>query len=66
MNRYSIVRGRNQADDICYGIALQGSPEIMLRDLFRREEPADRLLRLLNNNDVSPVHFGDIVDDFLP
>ena len=65
MGRYSIVRGRTAEDDtVYYGIALQGLPDILMRDVSHSENETAGLMRLLNDNDILPVHFDDVFMDY--
>ncbi len=52
-----------------YGLAVYSVPEhqplFAAADLSPSRQDVQALIRMLQENDVSAVHFADIVDDFL-
>lgn len=52
-------------DDGSFGMIVEGEGKIFYRSLSFEREKVERLVRLINEGEVSELHVGDIVEDFL-
>ncbi len=50
----------------CYGIRmLYAGTEVSVEDLSLQQQEVEKLVRLCNEQELSPLHFQDVLEDFL-
>lgn len=69
MNRYRVVEEEFVFDEcnkkyITYGIACDEN-NIVVSDITLNSDKIHRFVQLINDNDLSPVHIMDVIEDFL-
>lgn len=52
-------------EDGSFGIVVEGEEKTFYHSLCRDRSKVERLVRLINNGEVSRLHIDDIIEDFL-
>ena len=66
---YTLIKSEKTLEGqqyLCYGIKmLYAGAEVTVEDLSLHREEIEKLVRLCNEQELSPIHFRDVLEDFL-
>jgi len=59
------LKEHTSGNDTSYGIEIleNGTAVQFIPDVFAEKSHAENLVRMCNENDVDPVHIGDVISD---